>query len=119
MIASIEEMIAMLADRLARGRSVSGKGELEPVALRALVGDLAADYREQGRDVVTAEVADAVVTARPVLLRRALRNLIDNAVAYGVRARLSVAVGDGEARVIVSDDGPGLDRKSTRLNSSH
>src|SRR3546814_2034028 len=48
------------------------------------------------------------------LLRRALRNLIDNAVAYGVRARLSVAVGDGEARVIVSDDGPGLSAEQIR-----
>src|SRR3546814_12729870 len=85
---------------LALARSGSGKEARGPVALRALVGDLAADYREQGRDVVTAEVADAVVTARPVLLRRALRNLIDNAVAYGVRARLSVAVGDGEEREI-------------------
>src|SRR3546814_13682213 len=31
-----------------------------------------------------------------------------NAVAYGVRARLSVAVVGGELRIIVSDDGPGL-----------
>src|SRR3546814_3303566 len=50
----------------------------------------------------------AVAMARPLLLRRALRNLIDNAVAYGVRARLSVAVVGGELRIIVSDDGPGL-----------
>nr|WP_246427116.1 ATP-binding protein [Sphingopyxis panaciterrulae] len=114
MIASIEEMTAMLADILALARSGSGNEAREPVALRALVEGLAADYREQGRDVVTAEVADAVVTARPVLLRRALRNLIDNAVAYGVRARLSVAVGDGEARVIVSDDGPGLSAEQIR-----
>src|SRR3546814_18878048 len=50
----------------------------------------------------------SVAMARPRLLRRALRNLIDNAVAYGVRARLSVAVVGGELRIIVSDDGPGL-----------
>ena len=114
MIASIEEMTALLADILALARSGSGNEAREPVALRALVGDLAADYRDQGRDVALAEVADAVVTARPVLLRRALRNLIDNAVAYGVRARLSVAVRDGEARIIVSDDGPGLSAEQIR-----
>lgn len=114
MIASIEEMTAMLADILALARSGSGNEAREPVALRVLVGDLAADYREQGRDVGLAEVADAVVTARPVLLKRALRNLIDNAVAYGVRARLSVAVLDTEARIIVSDDGPGLSAEQIR-----
>src|SRR3546814_6965747 len=65
-IASIEEMTAMLADIMALARSGSGNEAREPVALRALVGDLAADYREQGREVVTAEVADAGVVARPV-----------------------------------------------------
>src|SRR3546814_1017492 len=43
-----------------------------------------------------------------MLLKRALRNLADNAVAYGVRARLSVRVEDDAARIAVSDDGPGL-----------
>ncbi|MGV1683371.1 sensor histidine kinase [Sphingopyxis sp. NJF-3] len=114
MITSIEEMAAMLADILALARSGSGNEAREPVALGALVGDLAADYRERGRDVAVADVADASVTARPLLLRRALRNLVDNAVAYGVRARLSVAVADGWARITVSDDGPGLTDEQIR-----
>lgn len=108
MIASIEEMTAMLADILALARAGSGTEAREAVRLDVLAGDVAADYREQGKDVSLAAVAAVTVQARPMLLRRALRNLIDNAVAYGLRARLSVKVADGEARLIVSDDGPGL-----------
>ncbi|WOF44925.1 HAMP domain-containing protein [Sphingopyxis indica] len=108
MIASIEEMTAMLTDILALARAGSGTEAAEPVALRALVGDLAADYRERGKDVGVAEAADAVVMARPMLLRRALRNLIDNAVAYGARARLAVMRDADAVRIVVSDDGPGL-----------
>jgi signal transduction histidine kinase len=114
MIASIEEMTAMLTDILALARSGAGTEVREPVALGALVGDLAADYRDRGCDVMVADVADGSVMARPMLLRRALRNLIDNAVAYGVRARLSVVVADGWARIIVSDDGGGLTGEQIR-----
>jgi len=114
MIASIEEMTAMLADILALARSGAGTDARESVVLGALVAELAADYREQGRDVAVGEAADATVTVRPMLLRRALRNLVDNAIAYGVRARLSVAVTDGSARVTVSDDGPGLTDEQIR-----
>ncbi len=108
MIASIEEMAAMLTDILALARSGAGTGEAERVGLAALAAELAADYRERGKDVALSDVTDTMVRARPMLLRRALRNLIDNGVAYGQRARLSVATADGMARIIVSDDGPGL-----------
>lgn len=114
MIASIDEMTAMLTDILALARSGAGTEAREPVALRALAGDLAADYREQGKDVGVGEAEEAVVVARPMLLRRALRNLTDNAVAYGVRARLSVAVDGKTARITVSDDGPGLSADQIR-----
>jgi signal transduction histidine kinase len=108
MIASIEEMTAMLADILALARAGAGTEAQERVDLSALVKELAADYREQGKGVTIGAVADAHVLARPLLLRRALRNLVDNGVAYGSCARLSVAVDEACARIIVSDDGPGL-----------
>ncbi|MBA3940200.1 MAG: two-component sensor histidine kinase [Sphingopyxis sp.] len=109
MIASIDEMTAMLSDILALARSGAGTETQERIDLRALVGELAGDYREQGKDVSLGETAAAgVVFARPMLLRRALRNLVDNALAYGVRARLAVSTAEDAVRITVSDDGPGL-----------
>lgn len=108
MIASIEEMTAMLTDILAVARSGAGTEVSDVIDLPALMAELATDYGEQGQNVATTAVADATVSARPMLLRRALRNLIDNAVTYGTQARLSVTVTAGKARIIVSDNGPGL-----------
>ena len=108
MIASIEEMTAMLTDILALARSGAGTEVQERIPLRELIGELTADYGERGKDVTTAAIADADVLARPMLLKRALRNLVDNALAYGVRARLSVVVDGGQARIVISDDGAGL-----------
>jgi signal transduction histidine kinase len=114
MIASIEEMTAMLSDILALARSGAGTEAQERIPLRELIGELAADYQERGQDVAIADVADVFVLARPMLLKRALRNLADNAVAYGVRARLSVRVEEEAARIAVSDDGPGLTDEQIR-----
>ena len=98
----------MLSDILALARSGAGTEAQERIPLRELIGELAADYQERGKDVELGDIADAAVLARPMLLKRALRNLADNAVAYGVRARLSVVTDGALARIIVSDDGPGL-----------
>ena len=114
MIASIEEMTAMLADILALARSGAGTEAPEAIALPLLLRELTADYGEQGKDVAAGTLAEAAVRARPMLLRRALRNLIDNALAYGIRARLSVVREGDHARIIVSDDGPGLTDEQIR-----
>jgi signal transduction histidine kinase len=108
MIASIDEMTAMLSDILALARSGAGTEAQERVPLRELIGELAADYQERGKDVAVGDVADVHVLVRPMLIKRALRNLADNAIAYGVRARLSVRAEGGVAHIGVSDDGPGL-----------
>src|SRR3546814_4138583 len=113
MFASIEEMTAMRSDILALARSGAGTEAQARIPLRELIGELAADYQEGGQEVAVAEVADVAVLARPMLLKRALRNLADNAVAYGVRARLSVRVEDDAARIAVSD-GPGLTQEQIR-----
>lgn len=114
MVASIEEMTAMLSDILALARSGAGTEAVERMPLRELIGELAADYQERGKDVSVGAIADVAVLARPMLLKRALRNLADNALAYGHRGRLSVTAEAGRARIIVSDDGPGLTEEQIR-----
>ena len=114
MVASIEEMTAMLSDILALARSGAGTEAVERMPLRELIGELAADYQERGKDVSVGAIADVAVLARPMLLKRALRNLADNALAYGQRGRLSVTAESGRAHIIVSDDGPGLTEEQIR-----
>ncbi len=48
------------------------------------------------------------VSVRPVSLKRALRNLIENAVRYGRRARLTVTSEAGATLIQVDDDGAGI-----------
>jgi two-component system osmolarity sensor histidine kinase EnvZ len=48
------------------------------------------------------------VPLRRVAMRRAVDNLISNAVRYGARAEVSVMLSDKTLRIRVEDDGPGI-----------
>ena len=50
------------------------------------------------------------MTVRALSLRRAVRNLIENALHYGHRARVSLERKDGEILIRIDDDGPGIPR---------
>lgn len=49
-----------------------------------------------------------VQRCRPLALKRALRNLVENAVRYGGGARLALAGDDQGVTLTIDDDGPGL-----------
>lgn len=67
--------------------------------------DAAADH---GGDVTYSGVSSLEVRARPVAIRRALSNLIENALHYGGNARVFVRPDGGAAEIVIEDDGPGI-----------
>ena len=50
-----------------------------------------------------------MVVCRSSSIRRALSNLIENAIEYGESARVSVEKMNTDVRIIVDDDGPGIE----------
>lgn len=105
LVASIEEMQSMVDATLTFARGLAGSEEPEIVN----VGDFLEDLR--GTMVVPFELdGDPAYQARirPHALRRALRNVIENAVRYGGGARVRHGVQDGDMAITVDDDGPGI-----------
>jgi signal transduction histidine kinase len=72
------------------------------------VESVAEDAAANGRDVRFEPSAAVVLPCRALALRRAVGNLIENAVSYGVRARVRVEADKDEVRIVVVDDGPGI-----------
>ena len=112
-IAKINETTALLEDILVLARSGRAREEAKPTDIAALVELLVDDERALGRDVTLAAANRVVapVLARP--LRRAIANLIDNAVAYGERARVEIVAMAGAVEIRIADDGPGVPADET------
>jgi signal transduction histidine kinase len=107
--ATLDEMQRMVEATLAFARDEAQAEPARGVDLAALVDTLCEDLAELGRDVAFANGGERlVVAARPVALKRGLRNLVENAVAYGERARVVVARDGDEAVVTIDDEGPGI-----------
>ncbi|ADH88271.1 integral membrane sensor signal transduction histidine kinase [Ancylobacter novellus DSM 506] len=107
-IADLNELdhIADGAIRLVR-EEVETPAQMQ-VPLDALVGEVVAELREIGMPVALTASAPVTVIARPLALKRAIRNLTINAATHGREARVSVGACEGEALVRIEDHGPGI-----------
>jgi len=108
MIATIEEMTATLADILTLARVGRSREQFERVNLSALAGSIAEEYRELGSKVDFSADAPHALDVQPNLIRRAIRNLADNALKYAGTAEIEVTGTADQVAVAVVDRGPGL-----------
>ena len=90
-----------------RGKKRSRKTP-EKVDISALLESLCDDLRDLGKDVSCNQLERLPYACRPVALKRALRNLIENAADYGERARVDIEQDQANLSIIIEDDGPGI-----------
>ena len=107
-VAALDEMQRMTEDALAFIREDMQREETRTVDLHALVDSIAADLAELGHAISVAHSGRVLAVCRPAALRRALRNLLENAAAYGRRATVRIERDDAEIRVVVEDEGRGI-----------
>lgn len=108
MAATIDEMNRTLDDILSLARLGRPSEEPSRVDLPGLVDSVVDDFHDLGVDVTAEESDRLAVTMRPTLVRRAVRNLIENAVKYGGAVRVRVKPEENGAVVEIDDDGPGI-----------
>ncbi|WP_322517450.1 ATP-binding protein [Rhodopseudomonas palustris] len=116
MIATLDEMQQMVEATLAFARGVSTDQPTEPVDLAALLSELAAELSAIGPPIRISSAKPIVLPLRRVPLRRALRNILENAQRYGGGAEVRIEHDGTDARVVIEDHGPGLpDNDLTRV----
>ncbi len=105
----LDELHSMTEGMLSLVRETSREEAPAPTDITALVESICADFADLGADVtLTGAPARQVARIRMGALARALRNLIENAVRYGERARVSMTTAPGGYTITVDDDGPGI-----------
>lgn len=104
---NLDELQALTEQVLAAAKGAGGE-QRRNVDLSALVESLCTDLDEIGEPVSWANHSPAPISCRPNEIKRAVRNLVENAVAYGHKADVRIAnTGDGYD-VVVEDSGPGI-----------
>jgi signal transduction histidine kinase len=106
--ADLQEMETMVAQTLDFMRGLGGHEARAAVDVNALLQALQADQRAMGRSVAIEGQALLPFVGVPSLLRRALGNLVDNAVLYGGGATIRVEDTPEQLALHVLDTGPGL-----------
>lgn len=108
MLDTLDELRAMTEATLAFSREQATEEVTRNVDLTALVGSLCDDLVEIGYEVACAEGPKISYRCRPDALKRAVRNLVENAVRYGERARVTLRTTPQAIEIVIEDDGPGI-----------
>ena len=108
MAATIEDITRSLDDILSLARVGRPSDPLEPTELNALVGQVAEEFEDLGEPVRFTPAERIVLHLRPTWIRRAVRNLVVNALRYGRNARIAVERRDKQVVIRIDDDGPGI-----------
>lgn len=107
-VETIDEMTAMVEEILGLARLGHSTEPRQRVDVSALADAVVEEFRGLGKDVTFVEAPRTTVTMQVNLVRRLLRNLIDNAVKYGEKAIVSIREKPGTVELVVEDEGPGI-----------
>ena len=108
MLASIAEMDSMIAATLQFARDEAMAEPHRRTDLTALLASVVDDMADTGLPVAMAPAQSIVCECQPVALKRAIANLIDNAVKYGKRAHATIRSTPQAVEITIDDEGPGI-----------
>lgn len=102
------EMEAMIAATLSFA-SEDAKAERSRVTdIASLLISLCDDQSDRGHEAHYSGPDHASLPCQPLAMKRALTNVIDNAVKYGTKAYVSLEMTETAAVIAVRDEGPGI-----------
>ena len=108
MLATIAEMDEMIGTTLAFARDEVRAEPRRRVDVAALLASVVDDMADAGLPVTMAPAAPLTHECQPGALKRAITNLLDNAVKYGKRAQAAISATANAIEITIDDDGPGI-----------
>ena len=110
MLDELDMMNGMVESVLSFARDDAKQEPRSLVDLSALVEGICEDAADTGDSVTFVGPRDVTISCRPSAIRRAVSNLVDNAVKYGKSAAVSLTPESERVVIVVDDEGPGIPR---------
>lgn len=108
MLDTLDDMQRMTEATLAFARDEASTEVSRSVDLSALIDSLCQDLADMGMEVKFESPKKSPYICRPISLKRAIRNLIENAVSYGGWVEVKLRQHDTEFQIEIHDSGPGI-----------
>jgi len=113
MLADLDEMEAMVADTLAFGRDITTSEPMTrldlPVLLQTILDEAADGNAAQSNALTYVGPEHLTINGRALGLKRALTNLVGNALKYGDAAFITLSTPDRQTvHIDIDDHGPGI-----------
>jgi signal transduction histidine kinase len=110
MLADLDTMGDIIESILAFARDDTRHEPRSLLDLSALIEGICQDAADAGEPVTFSGPRGVTISGRPTALRRAVSNLVDNAVKYGRSAAVSLIPETERVVITVEDEGPGIPR---------
>lgn len=107
-ITTIDEMTAMTEEIVAWTKNSAGLEDIASVDLHSLLSSIVDDFSDQNEDATLHCAAGITLKVRRLAVKRALTNVINNAIKYGGCAHVSVDESEHTIDIHVDDQGPGI-----------
>ena len=108
MLANIGDLDAMVDATLKFARDEATAEPWRRTDLTALVTSIVDDMADAGLKVTIDAAEPVIQECQPGALRRAVTNLLDNAVKYGDAAHVQILSSPTDIRIVIDDEGPGI-----------
>ena len=116
MLATIAEMDSMVGSTLQFARDEAVTEVQRSTDIAALLQSIVDDMCDAGLAVKMEPAEPVVYECRPDVLKRAIRNLLDNAVKFGKRASAAIRTTPKTIEIVIDDEGPGIpEQEITRV----
>lgn len=108
MLATIAEMDSLVSETLQFARDEAMSEPRRATDMVALVQSIVDDMADAGMPVRMGKAEKIVFDCMPASLKRAVRNLLDNAVKYGREASVAIQTTPKTINIVIDDEGPGI-----------
>ena len=107
-LVDLEQMRRMITATLEFAQLDFAAEPSQATDITSLLQSLCHDLSDAGQPVALEAPPNVTLPSKPISLRRAVANLLDNAIKYGRCARVHLATSAQDVRILIEDDGPGI-----------
>ena len=108
-LSTLNEMQSITDSTLSFIREEKSTEPSQLIDINALLDTICQDLLIQEKEATLITSEACFYKCRPIALKRAFCNLIENAIRYGIKAEIELSKSESQVSIIIRDEGPGIE----------